>query len=147
MSLTSRVFTSAYLQLLLNVILKLIGIFSTLILARMLTPTDFGVIAVMAITVHLTDILSDAGSQQYIIQKLQVNSHDLNTAWTIDVISKSALAVIIFLCAPSIAHWLENPLLTDPIRIIILSSEYTHIQHFMLLGSELLDLLKIAATV
>lgn len=100
---------------------RLIGIISTMILARLLTPNDFGVIAIIALTVHLADILSDAGSQQYIIQKQDTDDNDINTAWTLDIISKFFLTVIIILLAPFIAETLDNPLLTHAIQIVSLS--------------------------
>ena len=121
MSITSRVFSSSAFQVAINLAQRLIGILSTLILARMLTPDDFGIIAILALTIHLIDILSDAGSQQYIIQKQDSDITDLNTAWSIDIIGKFALTGIIFLVAPLIALTLNNPLLTDAIRVVSLS--------------------------
>jgi O-antigen/teichoic acid export membrane protein len=59
---------------------RLIGLVSTLILARVLTPTDFAMIAIIAIVLHLFDILSHTGSEQYIVQKSEVCDVDLNTA-------------------------------------------------------------------
>jgi O-antigen/teichoic acid export membrane protein len=121
MSITSRVFSSSAFQIGINLAQRLIGILSTLILARLLTPADFGIIAILAISIHLIDILSDAGSQQYIIQKQDADDSDLNTAWSIDVIGKLLLTVIIWLLAPLIATTLNNPLLTDAIRVVSLS--------------------------
>jgi len=121
MSITQRVFTSSAFQVAINLAQRLIGIVSTLILARMLTPDDFGIIAILALTIHLIDILSDAGSQQYIIQKQNADDIDLNTAWSIDIIGKFTLTALICLIAPLIAETLDNPLLTDAIRIVSLS--------------------------
>ncbi|MBL4763618.1 MAG: oligosaccharide flippase family protein [Gammaproteobacteria bacterium] len=121
MSLTKKVLAGSYFQILINVFQRLIGIISTIILARLLTPNDFGIIAILAITVHLIDILSDAGSQQYIIQKQSINDDDVNTAWTIDIIGKVFLTLVIWLLAPLIADTLNNPLLTNAIRIVSLS--------------------------
>ncbi|MFA7556099.1 MAG: oligosaccharide flippase family protein [Spongiibacteraceae bacterium] len=121
MSITHRVFASSAFQVAINIMQRLIGVVSTLILARLLTPNDFGIIAILAITIHLTDILSDAGSQQYIIQKQDTDDDDLNTSWTIDIIGKCTLTLVICLLAPAIANTLDNPLLTDAIRLIALS--------------------------
>ncbi|MBL4703262.1 MAG: oligosaccharide flippase family protein [Flavobacteriales bacterium] len=121
MSLTKKVLLGSYFQILINVFQKLVGVISTLILARLLTPNDFGIIAILAVTVHLIDILSDAGSQQYIIQKQGITSDDVNTAWTIDIIGKTSLTIVIWVLAPFIAETLDNPILTDAIRIISLS--------------------------
>lgn len=121
MSITRRVFSSSAFQIGINLAQRLIGILSTLILARLLTPADFGIIAILALTIHLIDILSDAGSQQYIIQKQDADDTDLNTAWSIDLIGKLLLTALIWLLAPLIATTLNNPLLSDAIRVVSLS--------------------------
>jgi O-antigen/teichoic acid export membrane protein len=121
MSITRRVFSSSAFQIGINLAQRLIGILSTLILARLLTPADFGIIAILALSIHLIDILSDAGSQQYIIQKQDADDTDLNTAWSIDVVGKLLLTAIIWLLAPLIATTLNNPLLSDAIRVVSLS--------------------------
>jgi O-antigen/teichoic acid export membrane protein len=121
MSITKSVFQSSSFQVAINLIQRLIGVVSTLILARVLTPEDFGIIAIVALTVHLIDILSDAGSQQYIIQKQDADKADLNTAWSIDILGKFLLTLIIWILAPFISENLNNPLLTDAIRIVSLS--------------------------
>ena len=67
---------------------RIIGLISTLILARILTPTDFAMIAIIAIVLHLFDILSHTGSEQYIVQKSEVLAGDLNTGQVIGETSK-----------------------------------------------------------
>ena len=46
-----------------KLISRIIGLFSTLILARILTPSDFAMIAIIAIVLHLFDVLSYTGSK------------------------------------------------------------------------------------
>jgi O-antigen/teichoic acid export membrane protein len=54
---------------------RLIGLVSTLILGRIITPTDFSMIAItliIPILLYLFDILSHTGTEQYLIQKSEV---------------------------------------------------------------------------
>ena len=88
---------------------RLIGLVSTLILARILTPTDFAMIAIIAIVLHLFDILSHTGSEQYIVQKSEVLPGDLNTAWTLDILLKSLMCLFLIVLAPFIAEFFEQP--------------------------------------
>ena len=53
---------------------KLVGLISTLILARVLAPEDFGIIAIATLMVGFIQILSNTGSQQYL---LRVETADL----------------------------------------------------------------------
>jgi PST family polysaccharide transporter len=88
---------------------RIIGLISTLILARILTPTDFAMIAIIAIVLHLFDILSHTGSEQYIVQKSEVLAGDLNTAWTLDIVLKSLMCFFLIALAPFIADFFEQP--------------------------------------
>jgi O-antigen/teichoic acid export membrane protein len=96
---------------------RIIGLISTLILARILTPTDFAMIAIIAIVLHLFDILSHTGSEQYIVQKSEVLAGDLNTAWTLDVLLKSSMCLLLIVLAPFIADFFEQPQLSFAIQI------------------------------
>lgn len=100
---------------------RIIGLISTLILARILTPTDFAMIAIIAIVLHLFDILSHTGSEQYIVQKSEVLAGDLNTAWTLDVLLKSSMCLLLVVLAPFIAGFFEQPKLSFAIQIASLT--------------------------
>lgn len=129
MSLTQKVFTGSAFQIAFNLAQRLIGIISTLILARLLTPTDFGTIAVLMLIIHLAELLTDAGSKQYIIQNQNSDIADLNTAWTFDILSKSVLTIIICLSAPWLADYLDNPEITDAARILSLAIPLRAVQN------------------
>lgn len=96
---------------------RIIGLISTLILARILTPTDFAMIAIVAIVLHLFDILSHTGSEQYIVQKSKVADADLNTAWTLDIALKSLMCLLLIAFAPLIAAFFDQPHLSLAIQV------------------------------
>ncbi|MBA6377938.1 MULTISPECIES: oligosaccharide flippase family protein [unclassified Colwellia] len=108
-SLTTQVLSSSFLLLIIRLIQRSIGLISTLILARVLTPNDFGIVAISVLVVHFCDALSATGSQQYIVQKAEVDSDDVNSAWTIDIIMKSVLWIILVLAVPLITSFYERP--------------------------------------
>jgi O-antigen/teichoic acid export membrane protein len=96
---------------------RLIGLVSTLILARILTPTDFAMIAIIAIVLYLFDTLSHTGSEQYIVQKSEVFDDDLNTAWTLDILLKSLMCLFLIVIAPSMASFFEQYHLSFAIQV------------------------------
>ena len=57
---------------------KLIGLASTLVLARFLVPEDFGIIAMATLCIYLAEVLSDTGSQQYILRAEHVDNDVVN---------------------------------------------------------------------
>ncbi len=97
---------------------RLLGLISTLILARLLIPEDFGVVAVSLLVITLLGVMSRTGSVQYIIQKDSVSDDDLNTAWTLDILLKCLLVMVLFVIAPFVADFYEDQRLTNVIRVL-----------------------------
>lgn len=79
---------------------RLLGLVSTLILARLLIPDDFGIIAISLLVLGVFGVFSNTGGVAYIIQKESVDDDDLNTAWTIDIIVKNIIFVLLIIAAP-----------------------------------------------
>ncbi|EMP55568.1 polysaccharide biosynthesis protein [Marinobacter santoriniensis NKSG1] len=122
MSTSLNVVKSASLLLGIQVIQRGLGLISTLILARLLAPADFGVIALITIGLQFSELLVETGNQQYIIQKEAVGPEDLNTAWTLDILSKGFIAVMIIVSAPALSGFFETPelLLALPVAALAL---------------------------
>ena len=85
---------------------RLIGLVSTIILARILTPTDFGIIAMAMVIVGLLDVLTDTNANLTLIRMKDLQRAHVDTAWTIQVmagglggiltIALSPLALVLF---------------------------------------------------
>jgi O-antigen/teichoic acid export membrane protein len=93
--LTNKLIRSSALLILTRLIQRSLGLVSTLILARILTPDDFGLIAIVSVLIYLTDSISNAGSPQYIIRKTELLVDDLDTAWSVNIVMKIAMWVVI----------------------------------------------------
>ena len=112
-----------------------LGLVSTLIIARLLTPEDFGLVAIAMLAVTFFDILSNTGATQYIVQKSEVTKIDINTAWTLNLLLKILLFLVVIIAAPLIATFyddlrLENVLiavsLIAPISAAVNPGIYLH---------------------
>jgi lipopolysaccharide exporter len=99
---------------------KAIGLISTLILARVLAPDDFGLVAITMLVLGFVEVFSVTGSQQYIFQKEKVTDDILNTAWTIDLILKVFVSLLLFLSAPFVADYYGDQQLVNSLRVIAL---------------------------
>ncbi len=86
-----------------------IGLISTLLLARLLTPEDFGTVAIIAVVIQFFEVISAVGTRQYLIQKSAIDNDDLNTAWTINLCMKSGLWLILIVTTPLILQFLDKP--------------------------------------
>ena len=120
MSFANKLIKSSFFIIAIRLVQRGIGIFSFLILARILTPEDFGIVSIATLLVFLCDILSETGAQQYIVHKEVVDDNDLNTSWTLGIILKSLLAIVLILASPFVASFYELPQLTVVLQIIAL---------------------------
>ncbi|MEW6983601.1 lipopolysaccharide biosynthesis protein [Colwelliaceae bacterium 6471] len=93
-------------------IIRFLGLISTLILVRLLSPEDFGIVALASLVIGFFDVLGSSGQIKYIIKKQEVTSEDLNCAWTLNLLIRCALTVVIFFSASLFANYLDEPKLT-----------------------------------
>ncbi|MCD1161130.1 lipopolysaccharide biosynthesis protein [Peribacillus frigoritolerans] len=108
---------------------KIITPLTNLILARLLVPEAFGVVATITMIISFADMLTDAGFQKYLVQhefKNNVDKHEkANVAfWTNLGISLLLLGIIILFCDP-IAKLVGNPGLGNVIAISCLQLPLT----------------------
>ena len=116
---SSQVLKSSFLSLAIKFIQKSLGLLSTLILARVLTPDDFGIVAISAIVIHFCEALSTAGSESYLIQQTTLSDDDINSSWTLELCLKLSLWLILLGCIPFISDFYEQEELND---LLLLSS-------------------------
>lgn len=84
---------------------KIIGFLSFLILARLLAPTDFGMLAILLIVPNFIILISATGFEAALIQKKEDPIPYLNPIWTFNVLKSSVMFLVIFFAAPLIASF------------------------------------------
>lgn len=100
---------------------RLIGLVSTLVLARLLLPQDFGIIAMASLVVSLADLLFDLSVHATLIQNRAPTQAHFDTAWTLTVLQGLAVAAVLQLCAPYAADYFHEPRLQSVVRVLALS--------------------------
>lgn len=96
----------------------------TVILARILTPNDYGIVALAGMLLILMGIFSDGGLGPALIQKKDADEKDYNTMFVTQLIFACILYGIVFFIAPwfSMLFSTDNEqLLTDIIRVMALT--------------------------
>ena len=104
---------------------KLIAPISTMVLARVLTPEVFGVVATITMIISFTQIFSDAGFQKYLIQHEFENDIDKYKTTNVAFISNLAISLLlwgmIIIFRESLAKLVGNPGLGNVIAIACVS--------------------------
>ena len=85
-SLSQRVVHAGFWAFALRITDRLFGLARTIVLARVLSPNDFGLFGIALLGLSALDTFSQTGFQQALIQKKGDIRPYLNTAWTVQVI-------------------------------------------------------------
>ena len=81
------------------------------ILARILSPADFGLVAMLALFVAISGVLIDSGFSQALVQRQQTTATEESTIFFFTVMMGALIAIILSASAPSIAAFYGQPLL------------------------------------
>jgi O-antigen/teichoic acid export membrane protein len=79
-----------------------IGLVTTIILSRLLTPTDFGIFAIAISFVILADVFRDFGTSNYLLQVRQLTDQQLQSAFTAVLATSALCALVLLLATPAI---------------------------------------------
>jgi len=104
----------------------------SIILARILDPSHYGIIAIVAIFTSFCTTFVNSGFGTALIQKKDADELDFNSAFTFNLIVSFVLYLILFILAPTIASFYEIDRLTALLRVMGLSlpiSALSAIQH------------------
>ncbi len=91
----------------------LIGI----IMARLLSPHDYGLIGMLAIFMSLSQVFIDGGFSTALIQRQDRTNADFSTVFYINLSISMVLYTAIFITAPIISSFFEQPILTSVARV------------------------------
>ncbi len=95
----------------------LLGFVSGIILARLLTPHDYGVIGMLTIFLAVSNIFIDGGFGSALIQKKNPTDVDYSTILYWNIGLSVLLYIILYYCAPYIAQFYNLPILCDVLRV------------------------------
>ena len=116
------VYSSAVVAVAIQWSIRLIGLISVLILARLLTPADFGVVSLALVATAFVELIGAVGFRQALLRIKDPGREHLDTAWTIQLILYSAMGLLTLATAPAVASFYREPALTAV--LIALSLRY-----------------------
>ncbi len=85
---------------------------STMVLARLLTPADFGLIAMVTAITGFAAVFKDLGFSMATVQRAEVNHRQVSTLFWLNVAFSSLIALVLAGCAPVISWFYSEPRLT-----------------------------------
>ena len=104
-----------------NGVQQLIGLVFGIILGRLLSPDDFGMIAMITIFTVIAVELQSSGFKTALANMEHPSDNDYNSVFWFNIVVSLGIYVILFFCAPLIARYYHQPALTPLCRYVFLS--------------------------
>ena len=95
--------------------------FVMIVMARLLTPHDYGLIGMLAIFIAVAQSLIDSGFSQALIRKQDRTETDNNTVFYFNIIVSALLYLILYISAPLVADFYNTPQLCPVMRVVCFS--------------------------
>jgi len=93
----------------------------TLILARLLTPNDYGTVALLSIFISISNVFVDCGFGKALVQKKNATQVDYNSVFYLSLVMAFILYAVLFFASPWVAEFYKIPELKTMLRILALS--------------------------
>jgi O-antigen/teichoic acid export membrane protein len=99
---------------------KILYLVGTLVLSRILTPDDFGLVAIAAVVIVTAMFATDTGMTSALVQLSTRTSEHYHLAWSINVLRGVCVAGIILLLAPWLTSLFAEPRAAPLLQLIAL---------------------------
>ena len=89
----------------------------TMVLARLLTPSDYGTIAMLTIFIAIAQQFVECGIANALIRKIECTQDDYSTAFFFNIGLSCVVYVLLYLIAPFVARFYDMEILTSVLRV------------------------------
>jgi len=90
----------------------------SVILARLLTPEDYGIVAIISVFISISNVFIQSGFNSSLVQKKTVSEVDISSAFFLSLATAILIYILLFFTAPWIAKFYSQPILISAIRIL-----------------------------
>ena len=97
---------------------QLVALIVSVVLARILSPEDYGTIALITVFINILNVFVDSGLGSALIQKKDADNTDFSTVFYTNVIFCIALYILMFVISPFLAEFYSRPELVPIIRVL-----------------------------
>lgn len=117
----STVIKSLIWKLLERCSVQVVSFVVTIVLARILVPEDYGLIALVLVFVNISNVIVDGGLNMALVQKKDADNVDFSTIFYTSFILASILYALLFSLSGAIAFFYDKPELVPVVRVLGIS--------------------------
>ena len=99
----------------------LVTLVVTMVMARILSPENFGVVAIAMVAINFLNIFSSMGIGPAIIQRKDLSDNDINHIYSFSVYVAILLSILLFFASWPIASYYENAILKSVCQILCIN--------------------------
>lgn len=100
------------------IVARAVSLVRFVILARLLEPEDFGLLAIAWAAIEVLLVVTDTGASAALVQRRNVEEKDYDTAWTLRLLRTVLVAGILFASAPLIADLYDDSRATPVLQAL-----------------------------
>lgn len=116
--LKSKVFSGLIWKFGERITAQLISLVVSVVLARLLTPNDYGAVAIVMIFITIANVFVSYGFGNALIQKKDADNLDFSSVFYINIFIGIILYGLIFVSAPYVAAFYNTPVLSPALRVL-----------------------------
>lgn len=90
----------------------------SIILARVLTPDEYGTVALVTVFIAILQVFVNSGFPNALIQKKEATDLDFSTVFYFNLASCTLMYIVLYFAAPVVANFYENEALVSILRIL-----------------------------
>src|SRR5690606_23809355 len=121
MSLRKKALSGVFWTFTQQASVQFINFFVQIILARILMPEDFGLIAMLTVFISIGEMLMDGGMTTSLIRSKNPDQIDYSTVFVTNCLVSLGVYIVVFIFAPFISDFYNQKELTDILRVYALS--------------------------
>ena len=100
---------------------QLINFVVQIAMARILLPSDYGLIAMLTIFIAMAQTLVDSGMTTSVIREKEIRPIDYSTVFITNLLISLSVYIIVFTIAPLVGAFYEQSILVDVLRVYAIS--------------------------
>lgn len=128
----NKVISGLFWKFMERICAQLVTFIVSVILARLLTPEEYGTITMVMVFITIANVFVSSGLGNALIQKEDINATDFSSVFYFNIVLSILIYIVCYLAAPAVAKFYDMPLLTPLIRVLsikIILAGINSVQH------------------
>jgi O-antigen/teichoic acid export membrane protein len=121
MSRKNRSLSSIVAKAIENSSIQIVNFVVGIVLARLLSPTDYGIYSILLIFISIGHAVVQGGFSSALIQRKKVDEKDYSTVFAFSIVAATVIYITLFMLAPVVGRLYKQPMLINPLRVIALT--------------------------